>query len=102
MVDIETGRTIYKRPVEGSVPMETAAVDTDQNGVFDTIYFGTTVGIMYKVDISEPQLLEDQGLGPRVIDEKWDPFPIFVAPGQAFYYPPSVIFVAELGKYAKP
>ena len=100
MVDIETGRTLYKRSVEGSIPMEVAAVDTDQNGIFDTIYFGTTVGIMYKVDIREPKILQDDGLGPRVTAAEWEPFPIFVSPGQAYYYPPSVIFVAELGKYA--
>ncbi len=100
IVDIETGRTLYKRPVEGSVPTDVAAVDTDQNGVFDTLYFGTTIGIMYKVDLSEPQILEDDGLGPRVTAEEWDPFPIFLSPGHAYYYPPAVIFVAQLGKYA--
>lgn len=100
MIDIETGRKIYKRPVEGSIPMEVAAVDTDQNGILDTIYAGTTVGIMYKVDISSPQALEDDGLGPRIIAEEWDPFPVFVDPGMPFYFPPSVIFVPHLGKYA--
>jgi Tfp pilus tip-associated adhesin PilY1 len=38
IVDIETGQTIYKRQVEGAVAGNTAAVDTDQNGVLDRIY----------------------------------------------------------------
>ena len=54
MVDVETGKAIYKRPVAGAVPSEPAAVDTDQDGFLDTLYFGTAGGLLYKVDISEP------------------------------------------------
>ena len=51
MVDIETGKAIYKAQVDGAVPSEPAAVDTDQNGFLDTIYVGTPAGFLYKVDI---------------------------------------------------
>jgi hypothetical protein len=49
MVDIETGKVIYKRPVLGAVPNTVAAVDTDQDSYLDTAYFGTTAGYLYKV-----------------------------------------------------
>lgn len=106
IVDIETGRPIYKRALVGAVPSEPAAVDTDQNGVLDTIYVGTTAGLMYKVDLTgRPQLSVQGGLGLRVDPTAWTPFPIFNAntAGQAprpIFYPPSVIFVTDRGRYA--
>ncbi len=51
MVDIETGRAIYKRQVEGGAPAEPAAVDTNQDGYLDRVYFGTTAGLMYRLDL---------------------------------------------------
>jgi hypothetical protein len=101
IVDIETGKPIYKRAVTGAVPSELAAVDTDQNGLLDTIYVGTTAGLMYKVSL--------QGVPPltagRVAPGNWDPFPIFNVntagePVRPIFYPPSVIFVTERGRYA--
>jgi outer membrane protein assembly factor BamB len=47
MVDIETGKTIYKRRLSSSAASEPAAVDTDQNGFIDTIFIGTTDGYLY-------------------------------------------------------
>ena len=102
MVDVATGQAIYKRQLEGSVPSEAAAVDTDQNGVLDTIYVGTTAGLMYKVDLrTRPQL----AAGGRVTDVAWDPFPIFDANlddngERPIFFPPSVIFVTERGRFA--
>ena len=54
MVDVETGKAIYKRAVASAVPSEPAAVDTDQDGLLDTLYVGTAGGLLYKVDISTP------------------------------------------------
>lgn len=51
MVDIETGRTLYKRRLRGAIPSEPAAVDTNQDGFIDRIYVGTTAGQMYRVDL---------------------------------------------------
>ena len=102
IVDIETGKAIYKRPVNGSVASEPAAVDTNQDGILDTIYIGTTTGFMYKVDLrGRPNLETVMNLGPRVIDVAWDPFPLFADPGnRPIFYPPSVIFVGDLGHFA--
>jgi hypothetical protein len=51
MVDIETGRAIYKRQVKGTVPSQIAAVDTNEDGILDRVYFGTTAGLMYRIDL---------------------------------------------------
>src|SRR5262249_21439720 len=40
MVDIETGKVLYKRQVVGSVASKPAAVDTDLDGYIDTLYVG--------------------------------------------------------------
>ncbi|MCP4202629.1 MAG: hypothetical protein GY769_11925 [bacterium] len=130
MVDIETGKMVYKRRIDktkffsvvtapASTPSEPAAVDTDQDSYLDTIYIGNTAGYLYKVDISEPVALETgvtaqnwarnnptTGSPPRletvdrITDPRWDPFPIFSTGGRSIYYPPSVIFVPELARFA--
>ncbi len=106
MIDIETGRPIYKRALDGAVPSEPAAVDTDQNGILDTIYIGTTAGLMFKVDLRGRPPLEDVDSDPdavdlRVTSEEWDPFPVFDAGGdRPIFYPPSVIFVTDKGRFA--
>ncbi len=109
MVDVETGKAIYKRRVPdgrsqkpaGSVASDVAAVDLDQDGYTDTIYFGTTGGFMYKVDISMPQELESvPSAGSKITSPLWDPFPIFDTKGRPLYFEPAVVFVAKLGQYA--
>ena len=113
MVDIETGKTIYKRRLSSSAASEPAAVDTDQNGFIDTIFIGTTDGYLYKADVGDPQLLDpiatvtEYSTGAavdrtvnRVVHEDWEPFKIFDTGGRPIYFPPSVIFAAKLGQYA--
>ncbi|MFQ5349619.1 MAG: pilus assembly protein, partial [Thermoanaerobaculia bacterium] len=115
MVDIETGKAIYKRelidpdPLDdvseargaGSAASDPAAVDTDQDGYLDTIYIGTTRGYVYKADISEPRELLDLGsLGFKVTDLDWSPFPVFDTDDRPIYHPPAVVFVAQKGQYA--
>jgi hypothetical protein len=113
MVDIETGKTIYKRRLSSSAASEPAAVDIDQNGFIDTIFIGTTDGYLYKADVSEPQLLDptatvnEYSTGAelvrtvkRVTHAAWEPFEVFDTGGRPIYFPPSVIFVAKLGQYA--
>ncbi|HEX2550005.1 MAG TPA: hypothetical protein VHK64_00300, partial [Nocardioidaceae bacterium] len=51
MVDIETGKAIYKRQLVGATPADVAALDIDLDGFLDTVYIGTTAGLMYKVDL---------------------------------------------------
>ncbi len=111
MVDIETGKILYKRVLEGSAPSDPAAVDTDQDGYLDTVYIGTTAGYMYKVDMRKTPLLEPHALsgGVRILDPEWDPFKIFdtiqttgptVGQRGPIFFAPSVIFVTRLGQYA--
>lgn len=113
MVDIETGRAIYKRPVTGSVPANIAVQDRDSDAYLDTIYFGTTAGTMYKVDISEPQPFTNVNARdlngvttsvPRITAAEWTPFPIFQTgptgnPG-AIFVEPTVFYIATQGIYA--
>ena len=125
MVDIETGKAIYKREVTSAVPSEPAAVDTDQDGFIDTMYFGTVgddsdqAGIvnalLYKVDLSTPADIDPTS--GRITDtSQWEPFAIFdtgvdcheavvdIADAEchvrSIFYPPTVTFVASQGKYA--
>ncbi len=126
MVDVETGKIIYKRRldvVDGIVwpamaPSAPAAVDTDSDSYLDTIYLGTTAGHLFKVDVSAPQELAEvevkdystpdpaTGEPPlkrkavRVASAEWEPFPIFSTGGRPIYYPPSVIFVSALNRFA--
>lgn len=111
MVDIETGKILYKRKLEGSAPSDPAAVDTDQDGYLDTVYIGTTLGFLYKADLRTTPLLElhvpsDE---KRILDSAWEPFKIFdtiqttgptIGRRGPIFFAPSVIFVTRLGRYA--
>lgn len=127
MLDIETGQAIYKRQLEGAVPSEPSAVDTNQDGYLDRIYVGTTLGKLYRVDLGKddggeyPTLTTTSVRGIdaatysqlRVPATSWVPRQVFdamydgatsldpsKAASRAMYYRPSVIFVARLGRYA--
>jgi Tfp pilus tip-associated adhesin PilY1 len=104
ILDVETGKPIYKRQLVGSAPSEPAAVDTDQDGYLDTIYIGTTAGLLYKTDVHIPAEIHDVTiLGTtvqRIDDARWEPFVIFDTGGRPIYFPPAVIYVARLGRYA--
>jgi hypothetical protein len=122
MVDIETGQTLYKQQVVGSVPAEPAAVDTDSDGYLDRIYFGTTHGYLYRVDLrgankSLPALADvtvsaksragvtytktlrritDPAFAPRIIFKAQPTPSTAVTPPRPVYYRASVIFIAAL------
>ena len=124
MVDIETGQPIYKRELDGSAPSNPAAVDTDQDGFIDRVYIGTTAGHLYRLDLTiadssgnkvVPTLTQSrQALGMDGLMHSgitrfakgsgtkplWQPRQIFDADGRPIYFPPAVIFVANLGEYA--
>jgi hypothetical protein len=105
MLDMASGQVIYKRPLNGSVPSEPAAVDTGQDGYIDTIYVGTTAGHLYKVDLSKPAPIAAMaGLGNRVSASYWQPFEIFdtvdtLGQRRQMFYPPAVFFIADLNQY---
>jgi len=65
LIDIETGETIYKHSVLGAVAAEPAGVDTDFNGYLDTIYIGTTLGMLYRVNISAFDTDNDANTAPK-------------------------------------
>ncbi len=123
MVDIETGRAIYKRQLLGSAVAGPAAIDRDRDGILDTIYATTTAGLLYKVDLTAltatgavPALEEvvvgnDRLAGSplaagetltvrRITDRAWDPFPIFDTGGRPIYMTPTAIYVPRLDAYA--
>jgi hypothetical protein len=124
MIDTETGQAIYKRRLDGAVPSEPAAVDTNQDGYLDRIYLGTTRGQMYRVDLtakaaggSFPELTltfvtdvdGNTHQVRRIPDTAWVPRVIFnastdngvpTASPRPIYFRPSVLFVTRLGLYA--
>jgi hypothetical protein len=114
IVDVETGKAIYKRPLAGAAPADPAVVDANSDGVLDTIYVGTTAGFVYKVDLGTPGDLgtdvvtRDQALPPlaadrtvaRVTDPRWDPFPIFDTVGRPIYHAITALFVSRLNTVA--
>jgi hypothetical protein len=99
MIDIETGRILYKRALDGAVPSEPAAVDTDQDGFLDTIYIGTVPGSLYKIDVASPARI-DPVTGRAGNAEEWKPLRIFETEGRPIFLPPTVTFVTENGTYA--
>ncbi|MEM1180457.1 MAG: hypothetical protein AAGM22_19085 [Acidobacteriota bacterium] len=122
MVDIETGEAIYRRQVNGAVPSDPAVLDIDNDGIIDRVYFGTTDGTMYKIDltaddggdvpsITTETISDDDVMGwtaaagedntvdvPRITSSVWDPFPIFNT-GSPIYYPPAAFRIPELEQY---
>ncbi len=130
MIDVETGDPIYKFPVMGAVAAEPAAVDTNFDGYIDTVYFGTTLGLLYrtvlfpiddggpdlKYPFAELHLVQEVAadgtvvskLQRRILDTDFAPFVLLetTAPGtippevRPIFYPPSVIFLSEFNKYA--
>ena len=91
MLDIETGTILYKRggalaaattsPIEGAVPADITGLDFDVDGIVDTLYFGTTAGYVYKVDLGdaawELDSLTGQLADPPAAAGRYDPFKIF-------------------------
>ncbi len=129
MVDVETGKAIYKRQLLGCAASAPAAVDVNQVGLISRIYIGTTSGHMYRVDVGPnanghlPQLQSVNVPGtdgnmhteqritvdPDSGQPAWAPREIFNAnyngatlssTKRSIYYRPSVIFAASLGLYA--
>ncbi|HEV7668096.1 MAG TPA: hypothetical protein VGS22_06200 [Thermoanaerobaculia bacterium] len=110
MVDIETGKILYKRVLDGSAPSDPAAVDTDLDGYLDRIYIGTTKGWLYKVDMSKDVELVDIGGGvKRITSTAWAPFKVFDTATdrggsgeeiRPIYFPPSVVFDSKSGSFA--
>jgi type IV pilus assembly protein PilY1 len=114
MVDVETGKVIYKRVLQGATPGEPAVVDSNSDGLLDKVYVATTAGLVYKVDLSTPMELRSYTVTKtqalpnlaadtvvqRVIDPLWDPFPIFDTIDRPIYYAPTALFISKLNTVA--
>jgi len=122
ILDVETGKVIYKQKLDGAIvgdpagstPADPAVIDSDNNGVLDTIYIGTTAGFLYKVDMRTAVQLQPVVLATnrgipafaapqtvqRITDASWLPVKIFNTGGRPIYYPPVAMFVAKLDAIA--
>jgi len=114
IVDIETGQVIYKQRVTGGVPADPAVIDSNNDGVLDTIYVGTTAGFLYKIDMSNPVQLQPVVIAKtqaipnfaasqtvqRITDSSWNPVAIFDTGGRPIYLGATVMFVQSLNGYA--
>ena len=111
IVDIETGKILYKREVDGMVA-DVTAIDTDDDTFVDYIYFGTTAGYVYKIDVTKPVTLKPINIytlsgatvsEKRVVDPSWDPFVIFKASeefSKPIFFRPLLTYVPSKGAYA--
>ncbi len=119
MVDVETGRAIYKQRVDGPVAATVAAVDSDLDGYFDVAYFGTIRGWLYKVEIGSPNsplpietvTVRDYstpsgGVGyttrsvSRIVASRVRPFKVFNTDGRPIYQETAVIYVPQRQRLA--
>ena len=103
MVDVETGRIIYKRGgdgvISGAVPADITGVDANADGFVDTLYFGTTAGYLYKVELGDGPF--ELGVDGRIQDPtgdagRFDPFQVFTTGGRPIYLETSAVFVPKL------
>ncbi len=115
IVDIETGRLLYKRggtgagavghPIVGAVPSDVTAVDFNANGYVDTLYFGTTAGYVYKVELGDGPFSTDPLTG-RIVDPQTgagtvdagalDPFQVFSTDGRPIYLEIDAVYVPKM------
>ncbi len=102
MVDIETGKAVYKRHLRGQVPGTPSALDANGDGYIDTVYFGTRNGFLYKIDLRETvDLVVDANTGDeRVPTDEWRAFEIFDTDGRPIFYSPNAVWMANRQKYA--
>lgn len=123
MVEVETGRALYKRQLEGAAAAAPTVIDADRDGYFDTVYVGTTRGFIYKVDLTArdatggvPRLenviiRNDRVVGSplgaamsatveRITDDAWEPFKIFTTGGRPLYMAITAFLVPDLDQFA--
>ena len=116
MVDTETGQAIYKRELDGAVPSKPAALDLNNDAIFDVLYIGTTAGTLYKIDLAagmpeidkvdmRDHLTVSLGPGPpiwvdRVDEYAWEPFPLLETYDNVpIYFPPAIFSIPTLDTY---
>jgi hypothetical protein len=107
-VDVETGEAIYKRggtgtsyPIVGAVASDVTGVDDDSDGLIDTIYFGTTAGYVYKIDLTDDggnEVAFELDVDGQIADPageagRWDPFQVFSTGGRPIYLEVNAVYV---------
>lgn len=126
MVDVETGRVLYRAnsscgvnlPAAGcvpfaSIPSEPAVIDKNGDGYLDVVYVGDTKGRLWKVDLSDLRALDPVPLGrwvnkvsfaagsgkPQLVFEAPQPSALTTPPNQFFpiYQRPVVFSIAGGG-----
>lgn len=60
-VDVETGQIVYKANVFASVPGGVASLDLNDDGFADRVYFATSGGALYRLDVSAAATLASDG-----------------------------------------
>ncbi len=107
MVDMETGRIVYKRGgdgyIVGAVAADVTLVDGNVNGLVDAYYFGTTAGFVYKLDLGEGPF--ELGVDGRIQDPtlepgRYDPFQVFSTGGRPIQLEISAVYVPKLRRNA--
>lgn len=89
-VDVETGKILLKKQVDGMVPGDIQALDLDLDGFLEKLYFGTTAGNVYRIDLT---VVGTPGADGRV--RNWTPVKIFDAVGyQPFFMRPTLVPVS--------
>jgi PilC-like protein with beta-propeller domain len=105
MLDMATGKVIYKRQLNGAAPSEPAAVDTGQDGYIDTVYIGTTAGHLYKVDLTQAAPIDSvtgrvsTSVNGATGQPYWQPFEIFDTQGRPIFYPPAVFLDTDRNQF---
>ncbi|MEZ5313281.1 MAG: hypothetical protein R2862_06290 [Thermoanaerobaculia bacterium] len=105
----------------GSVPADIAAVDSNGDNYTDRLYFGTTAGLLYKVQLEtgvdaplrivnstfttrvagvDRTFTADRILGPVGNLTKYDPFQVFSTGSRPIYLEAAVINVASTNRLA--
>ena len=102
-VDVETGRILYKRGgdgvIEGAVATDVTGIDINVNGYVESLYFGTTAGFVYKIDLGEAPLeLDGSGrvMDPAGLAGRFNPFQVFSTGGRPIYLELNAIYVTKL------
>ena len=104
-INLETGEVIFKHPVGVALPGSPTALDTDDDGFHDRVYFADSDGSLWRIQYPAPtsssatgaEAAED-GSEPGVIVRIWDFRTSFPDRQMFFHRPVAVATVAEDGQ----
>lgn len=84
IVDLETGDILLKENVVGMVPGQVSAVDLDLDGFLERLYWGTTDGTLWRMDLPPVLTLDADGrisnVSPYILFDAGIYQPFFVQP----------------------